>query len=108
MHARPPRVQIIVIRRVAANSNRERICRRCHKTFLPQNGTAVCVYHTELFTGGEVGKFTGYVPPPIPLQRRKTGLVRFYDCCGARSEDAPGCVVGPHVPFDDDDGLLAS
>lgn len=27
------------------------------------------------------------------------GLRRFWDCCGAETEDAPGCVLGPHEGF---------
>jgi len=37
---------------------------------------------------------------------QKPGLepvwVRFYDCCGALAEDAPGCCTGPHASFDED------
>lgn len=29
----------------------------------------------------------------------KSGLMRFWDCCGAESEAAPGCCTGPHVAF---------
>lgn len=31
----------------------------------------------------------------------RTGLVRFWDCCGSEQEDAPGCCTGRHVTYDD-------
>jgi hypothetical protein len=30
----------------------------------------------------------------------RTGLMRFWDCCGQGDEDAPGCQLGLHVTFD--------
>lgn len=36
-----------------------------------------------------------------------TGILSFWDCCGADSYDAPGCVWGRHVAFgEEDDGVL--
>jgi hypothetical protein len=29
-------------------------------------------------------------------------LSRFWDCCGAADEAAPGCVQGYHLSFDDE------
>ena len=31
----------------------------------------------------------------------RTGLIRFWDCCGAEEEDAPGCCTSRHVTYDD-------
>jgi hypothetical protein len=31
----------------------------------------------------------------------RTGLIYFYDCCGADCEDAPGCRVGRHMTYDE-------
>jgi len=61
------------------------------------------MHHASLFTGGEYGKYTGFVPasPRFEDRQRQRGLVRFFDCCGALSEDAPGCCSAPHEPFDD-------
>ncbi|KAL4449047.1 hypothetical protein ABPG77_007764 [Micractinium sp. CCAP 211/92] len=33
----------------------------------------------------------------------RTGLIQFWDCCGAEQEDAPGCCMGRHVTYDDPD-----
>ena len=31
----------------------------------------------------------------------RTGLIRFWDCCGAEEEAAPGCCTSRHVTYDD-------
>ena len=31
----------------------------------------------------------------------RTGLIRFWDCCGAEEEEAPGCCASRHVTYDD-------
>ena len=31
----------------------------------------------------------------------RTGLIQFWDCCGAEEEGAPGCCTGRHVTYDD-------
>lgn len=31
----------------------------------------------------------------------RTGLLRFWDCCGAEEEGEPGCVAGWHLSFDE-------
>lgn len=31
---------------------------------------------------------------------------RFWDCCGAEEQDAPGCKHGPHVSFDDGESVM--
>lgn len=74
-----------------------------------ENGPTACNYHTELFTGGEIAKYTGFVRatadnPEDQLINKlgRYGIVRFYDCCGATEESAPGCVTGRHVGFGED------
>lgn len=37
------------------------------------------------------------------VAKGRRGLMRFWDCCGAEAEDAPGCVLGFHVSFDADE-----
>ena len=31
----------------------------------------------------------------------RTGLLQFYDCCGAEDVKASGCCFGRHVTYDD-------
>ncbi len=33
----------------------------------------------------------------------RSTIRRFWDCCGAEQEDAPGCCTGRHVTYDDPD-----
>jgi hypothetical protein len=82
----------------------KRTCRRCKVQFVPaDNHARACVYHTALFTGGEVGKYTGFVPVSPAYEHRSLhrGLVRFWDCCNALQEEAPGCCTGPHEAYED-------
>jgi hypothetical protein len=38
-------------------------CRQCRKQFSARdNGPRACTWHPELYTGGELGKYTGFVP----------------------------------------------
>jgi len=79
-------------------------CRRCRASFTASsNGPHVCRYHPALFTGGEVGKYLGFVPRSgaVEDQLKQRGLVRFWDCCGALSEGAPGCATSRHWAWDD-------
>lgn len=32
----------------------------------------------------------------------RTGLMRFWDCCGMEDEKAPGCKEGFHITFDEE------
>lgn len=58
-----------------------------------------------MFTGGEVSKAIGFCRKGQGRENwldetvGVSGLLRFWDCCGAGSEEAPGCVVGPHEGF---------
>ncbi|CAI5499945.1 unnamed protein product [Closterium sp. Naga37s-1] len=65
-------------------------------------------YHPALFTGGERGKAVGFTrassrPEDQLSVVHGTGLLRFWDCCGAVDVDAPGCTCGPHASFDEFD-----
>eukprot|EP00736_Rhodelphis_marinus_P010974 Rmarinus@m.13095 len=57
----------------------------CHKIWTKNHATA-CSFHVQ-------HRQHGYY---------KSGVQRvnwyFWPCCGSREENAPGCVVGPHVP----------
>ena len=109
----------------AAVTTQAQTCRRCRRPFLAaDNGPTACVWHPQLFTGGELGKYTGYVPESPAYEHRmkaraccdsprlrtltrageqKRGMVRFWDCCGATDEASPGCMRGPHATYDDDE-----
>lgn len=82
-------------------------CRRCKQSFrAAANGPRACRFHPALFSGGEVAKAHGFVresaAPEHQLQAvmGRRGLIRFWDCCGAEDEDAPGCCSGFHLTFD--------
>lgn len=83
-----------------------RTCRHCKRPFDPTLNTPTsCRHHPALFTGGEVSKAIGFLrdgdgSPWLMESVGRAGLLRFWDCCGAGDEDAPGCVVGPHEPFE--------
>ena len=89
---------------VRASGTETSTCKRCKAQFTPRSNHArACVYHPQLYTGGEVGKYTGFVPisPALEHRSRERGLVRFWDCCNALEEGAPGCCTGKHVSYDD-------
>lgn len=86
----------------------ELYCRRCRQHFLQtDNHTTACRYHPALYTGGEVAKAIGFCRQSAEPQHQlsavvgRTGLMRFWDCCGAEREGAPGCCAGRHVTYDD-------
>jgi len=58
--------------RCAAGATRQ-TCRRCKREYVTSaNDTHACTYHPALFTGGEQGKYTGFVPDsPAPEHRMK-------------------------------------
>ena len=83
-----------------------RTCRHCKQRFDPSSNPATaCRRHPALFTGGEVSKAIGFCREGQGREHwldevvGASGLLRFWDCCGAGSEDAAGCVVGPHEGF---------
>lgn len=41
--------------------------------------------------------------PTVQAVYGRTGLIRFWDCCGAEDENAPGCCTSRHVTYDDPD-----
>jgi len=86
-----------------------RTCRACKARFDPAANTETsCRHHPSLYTGGEVAKAVGFArrsaDPAHSLAATlgRTGLLRFWDCCGAVDEAAPGCTLGRHVPFGED------
>ncbi|EFJ51876.1 hypothetical protein VOLCADRAFT_120441 [Volvox carteri f. nagariensis] len=85
-------------------------CRRCKKRFVAeQNHRGACRYHSEGWTGGELAKAVGFVRRSEAPEHQlaavmgRTGLLRFWDCCGAEDEDAPGCQVSFHLTFDEEE-----
>ena len=70
-----------------------------------ENHSRACRYHPDLFSGGELAKYTGFVrqsdAPEHQLQAvmGSRGLVRFWDCCGETDPEHPGCTWGPHVAY---------
>ncbi|GLC43200.1 hypothetical protein PLESTB_000851400 [Pleodorina starrii] len=85
-------------------------CRRCKQRFAAeQNHREVCRYHSEGWTGGELAKAIGFVRRSDAPEHQlaavmgRTGLLRFWDCCGAEEEGAPGCKVSFHTAFDDEE-----
>ena len=63
-------------------------------------------------SGGEKAKALGFLrasddPKDSLAAVHGTGILSFWDCCGADFYDAPGCVWGRHVAFgEEDDGVL--
>lgn len=66
-----------------------------------------CRYHPSLFTGGEISKAIGFVRQSAAPEDQvtavlgRTGLIRFWDCCGATDPDAQGCTKGRHAAYGD-------
>eukprot|EP00884_Botryococcus_braunii_P009679 jgi/Botrbrau1/18712/Bobra.0386s0037.1 len=83
-------------------------CRRCKLQFLREDNRAdACRYHPSLYTGGEVTKAVGFLREGqgrekwVDARLGRSGLIRFWDCCGNEEEGAPGCCIAPHVTYDD-------
>jgi hypothetical protein len=74
-----------------------------------ENHRTACLYHPEMYTGGEIAKYIGFVRASERPEDQlvnvvgRTGLAQFWDCCGATEEDAPGCTRGYHVGYGDPD-----
>ncbi|CAI7868037.1 unnamed protein product [Closterium sp. NIES-53] len=90
-----------------SGSGETKTCRRCREAYDPRrNHARACRYHPALFTGGERGKAVGFTrassrPEDQLSVVHGTGLLRFWDCCGAMDVDEPGCTCGPHASFDE-------
>jgi hypothetical protein len=83
-------------------------CRRCLRRFAAaDNVPDACRRHPALYSGGEVAKAIGFVRASADAGDQlgavvgRTGLMRFWDCCGNEDEGAPGCEAGFHQTFDD-------
>jgi hypothetical protein len=56
--------------------------------------------------GGELSKAVGFLQASsapehsLPSVLGRTGIIRFWDCCGSEDPDAPGCEVGVHFGYD--------
>ena len=49
----------------------QQTCRNCRRPFLASdNGPTACVWHPQLYTGGELGKYTGFVPESPAFEHR--------------------------------------
>ncbi|KAK9814726.1 hypothetical protein WJX72_010555 [[Myrmecia] bisecta] len=72
------------------------------------NHDKACSYHPALYTGGEVAKAIGFIRQSgLPEHQLlasvgRSGLMRFWDCCGSEDEHAPGCCKGRHKTFDEE------
>jgi hypothetical protein len=93
----------------ASASSQSLTCRRCRQRFeIARNSPDACIHHPAAYTGGEVAKAIGFVrASAAPADQLlavvgRRGLLRFWDCCGAEAEDAPGCKAGWHVSYDDE------
>lgn len=83
-----------------------RTCRVCHARFDPAaNHPTACRHHPALYTGGELAKAVGFVRASAAPEHGlkavmgRTGILRFWDCCGAEDPAAPGCAAAPHVGY---------
>ncbi|KAL4530828.1 hypothetical protein Ndes2526B_g09192 [Nannochloris sp. 'desiccata'] len=92
----------------ASSSLQPRTCRKCKQPFNPAtNNDRACQYHSAIFTGGEISKAIGFCRASAAPEDQlisvfgRTGLLRFWDCCGAEDENAPGCCYGRHLTYDD-------
>ncbi|CAM9548903.1 unnamed protein product [Choristocarpus tenellus] len=75
----------------------KRTCRECKSTYLDEeNFSTSCRFHKGRWMGAERSKHYG-----TRSGGRLLGLESFWDCCGATSADAPGCMTGRHRSYDD-------
>ncbi|KAK8447088.1 hypothetical protein SEVIR_8G000116v4 [Setaria viridis] len=61
----------------------EKLCRRCKVSYDPSTNTRLSCRYYELRDGD----------PPY--------AAKFYDCCGAKDPNAPGCTTDFHRSHDD-------
>ena len=86
-----------------------KLCKRCKQRFKPSENTShACRFHPLNWSGGEKAKAIGFLrasddPADSLAAVHGTGMMAFYDCCGADSYDAPGCHVGRHVAYGEED-----
>jgi len=82
-----------------------RVCKRCKQRYIPdENSPNACSYHPLNWSGGEKAKAVGFLrkssaPEDSLSQTLGTGMLSFWDCCGADDYNAPGCTRGYHIPF---------
>lgn len=86
-------------------SRMSRVCKRCKQRYIPEeNSPTACSYHPLNWSGGEKAKAVGFLrksssPQDSLRQTLGTGMLSFWDCCGADDYNAPGCTRGYHIPF---------
>ena len=84
----------------------KRLCKRCkHMYFESENDGRSCRFHPLDWSGGEKAKAIGFLrksddPEHSLASVHGTGMMHFWDCCGADQYDSPGCAFGPHIPYD--------
>ena len=78
----------------------KKLCRTCKKEFDPLDKADVCLYHSGRYLGAERSKHFG----KSGLEFR--GVDYFWDCCDKLAPSDPGCCVGRHQSYDDDDSLI--
>lgn len=82
-----------------------RVCKRCKQRYVAEENTpTACLYHPLNWSGGEKAKAVGFLrksssPEDSLSQTIGTGMLSFWDCCGADDYNAPGCTHGYHIPF---------
>ncbi len=65
-----------------------------------------CRHHSSHYGGGEVAKALGFLRASdaphhsLAAVLGRTGLLRFWECCGEEAEDAPGCTTSYHLAWD--------
>jgi hypothetical protein len=79
-----------------------KVCRRCKLSFDPsKNGPEACSFHRGRWIGAEISKHLG----GRSGSAGNTGLSVFWDCCDAEVYDAPGCMTGRHLSYDEEESL---
>jgi len=84
----------------------KRLCQRCKRMYFEsENDSTSCRYHPLNWSGGEKAKAIGFLrknddPEHSLASVHGTGMMHFWDCCGADQYDSPGCALGPHIPYD--------
>lgn len=81
-----------------------RTCRVCKKSYDPlRNSPTACRFHPATWTGAERSKLYGRIDEPGHTGRvlNLRGTEYFFDCCDAKTSDAPGCSFAYHLGYDE-------
>ena len=79
------------------------LCQRCKQEYNPLNNGNQCRYHPEYFSGETKQRFQ---EAGDPLNSGE--VVMYWSCCGAGTEDAPGCCVGSHLSYDEEESIFGA